>query len=136
MPNYDYAQYDWNGYIHTVQEAKAKPATVNVVEIPSRDDKYIGCLYDGNFRKLSLTASKPTLAIGEVATITVQWTDENGNPVTVGEDVTLTCNGITETVTVANGQGSTTFSSQEAGEFTLMATSPAGVRASLKVVVS
>lgn len=136
MPNY--VQITESGLVHTVvQMAEPIDVTTTIKEIPEYDQKYLGCLWDGAvFRKLVISCSKEKLSINEVAVVSVRWVDADGNSIDYGEDVELKCGEITEHIAVVNGSGTTTFESAEPGEFELLAISPHGVMASVKVVVS
>lgn len=133
-----YAQLTEQGVVHTVMETpNALETKATIVEIPVYNKKYLGSLWDSNiFRKLTLSCSKTNLVINESIDVSIQWVDIDGNLLDYGEDVELRCGEITEQVSVVNGRGATTFESAEPGEFELVAVSPHGVKASIKVVVS
>jgi len=136
LPNY--AQIDVAGRVHTIMQSPEEIQGPSVIEITILDTKYLNCLWDGSiFRKLAITVEKTNLAINEVTSVNIRWVDVDGNPVDYGEDIELRCGDLTEPIKMVNGQGTiTTFESAEPGGFELIAVSPRGVKASIKVVVS
>ena len=133
----NYIQLTPSNIVHTIMSTpKTLPDVESIKQVDSFKPEYVGSKWDGQvYRKLKITPTKTTLILNEITNIFIDWVDIDGNAIMYGEDVELSCNGMTEDVKIINGVGSTIFESAESGEFTIVASS-GGVTTNYKVVVS
>ena len=134
MPKF-YAQLNENGIVHTICQLSDVIEGNNIVGITSMDSGLMGKKYkQDKFYGLNIESPK-TVKQNEVVNITLKWLDMEGNLVDDITEITVTIGDIEEKVIAEKGVVEVEFSSEEVGEFEIVAVCDDGCRASERIEV-